>query len=76
MFYIYPNPVKKNRIITIENTGYADYVITSIKGVFILSGFLNNEQEIIDLSKLTPGIYFITVRDLQRNQLTKILIIE
>lgn len=75
LFYIYPNPVGENGIITIKTAGYLDYDIISIDGKKLLKGYLQSKQEQLDLKKLNPGIYFLLLKDKNMSYLvTKFII--
>lgn len=63
---IYPNPVKDNLVIEIndlkliQNANKGIYVINSLGEIVYYSPFINTKQT-INLSRLSIGVYFITI---------------
>lgn len=68
---IYPNPVKDelNINIQLEEDETASWSVLNINGQLIQSGSLNNDNNTIDLSDLSQGVYFIQIK--VNNQLIK-----
>ncbi|HWY13355.1 MAG TPA: T9SS type A sorting domain-containing protein [Bacteroidia bacterium] len=59
---IYPNPI--NNIFTLEKPEQNDnYFITNVIGTVIKSGSCNNKKNIIDVSELENGIYFLALKE-------------
>lgn len=58
---IYPNPTKSNIIVEVENTDPLEYELISILGKRILQGVITSGRHEIDLSSLTPNMYFLHV---------------
>ncbi len=59
-FFVYPNPV--NEILTISSDyNFTDFEVITLDGKNILSGYLPGKT--LDVSVLTPGSYFIALRD-------------
>lgn len=58
---VYPNPA--NNVLIIETQGIvsATYRITNVMGQILLQGIIVDETQQIDITKLTAGMYFITV---------------
>jgi hypothetical protein len=72
---VFPNPVRNKANVHIEADGYKKVVIYSVDGevMRIIDEFTDNELY-LDISRYTPGIYFIYVKDVDNNQyITKIL---
>jgi hypothetical protein len=67
---LYPNPVKDelNIRIHLEEDEVAEWTLQNIKGQLIQSGSLKNNNP-IDLSHLSQGVYFIQLK--VNNQLVK-----
>lgn len=61
---VYPNPVKSTVSISLNNNE-ADYKLYSLKGQLITKGILFSGDNIIDLSKVSDGMYFITVNTVE-----------
>lgn len=58
---IYPNPAADR--ITIRYEGISSVTISNMLGQNVMSlEFLNSAQEVIEVSDLSPGIYFITLQ--------------
>ncbi|OIP01353.1 MAG: hypothetical protein AUJ98_04650 [Bacteroidetes bacterium CG2_30_33_31] len=59
---VYPNPVENLLTIQIENTSdNSFYSIIYIQGKMILSGKLQSNKNLIDVSKLNTGLYFVKI---------------
>lgn len=71
---VYPNPVSDGLNIELENLNGFSYSIVDLSGRRILS---NSDmifgRETIDLSNLTPGVYFLNISSLKGNFTQKIL---
>lgn len=68
---IYPNPMKDelNINIQLEKDEVAEWTLQNIEGQLIQSGSLKNNKNLIDLSHLRHGVYFIQLK--VNNQLKK-----
>lgn len=68
---IYPNPVKDelNINIQLQENEVAEWTLQNIKGQLIQSDSLNSDNNTIDLSDLSQGVYFIQL--MRNNQLIK-----
>ena len=67
-FSIYPNPVQD--IVTIKSktgNGKPNFYIADVVGKSIIKGQLKNDAMVVDLSELTPGIYWLHVGDEDRS---------
>ncbi|MBU0488291.1 MAG: T9SS type A sorting domain-containing protein [Bacteroidetes bacterium] len=61
MMSIFPNPAQGIlHIVTTDGTG-ENYVVSDLSGREVLSGTLNSNNEIIDLSGIERGLYIISV---------------
>jgi hypothetical protein len=59
---LYPNPSHTQFIIDIENLSASEVQITNVLGQEIMRHKIRNpKQETIDVSQLTPGLYFISL---------------
>ncbi len=59
---IFPNPSKDRIFITSSaKTGVMNYSILSISNQKILEGKISGEKSEVDISQLSPGIYFFEV---------------
>lgn len=59
---IYPNPVKTSFWLSVpENTNATTYSIVNLLGVEYQSGFINSQNQQINIENLSSGIYFILV---------------
>ncbi|MBL0359415.1 MAG: T9SS type A sorting domain-containing protein [Chitinophagaceae bacterium] len=81
IFIVYPNPVKDRMII--ERSGYdenkagaspAQMVVTSINGRVIMQARLNSLVQAFDVSKISTGIYFVTIISNNSKTTQKIII--
>ncbi len=60
LYHIYPNPARKALTITVHGNLITDRVqIFSISGVLVKEIYIQNQTTLVDVSKLTNGIYFI-----------------
>ncbi len=71
----YPNPVDNLLTFIYEgNYNTATYKLTDIMGKIIITGNVNkDESNIIDLSKLTSGLFILTVKDTKNMYTTKVI---
>lgn len=58
-FEVYPNPT--NGIIFVLSDNYGEYRITNLMGQTMIIGTIDCENQQIDISSLSEGIYFITI---------------
>ena len=58
-FEVYPNPT--NGIIYVLSDNYGEYRITNLMGQTMIIGTIDCENQQIDISSLSEGIYFITI---------------
>ena len=56
---VYPNPT--NGIIYVLSDNYGEYRITNLMGQTMIIGTIDCENQQIDISSLSEGIYFITI---------------
>jgi len=74
-FKCYPNPADKKLNIALPQVPKdASYVLFDLQGKSILEGKLVNSNEIIDVSNLTSGYYYIRVINGTRTETQKVLI--
>jgi len=67
---IYPNPVSDKLHIDLLNNTANSYILTNVYGRLILKSkktLLNNNEIIINLSKLKPGLYLLSLEIKNRN---------
>ncbi len=57
--FLYPNPARD--IVRISGTDKASYVVTNISGSVLLTGSIDAKNNSIDILKLTPGTYVLTL---------------
>ena len=57
----------------LNNISFATVTGQIVKTISSLSNLSN---ELINISDLTPGIYFVTIEDSKKNQITKKVIVE
>ena len=70
---LFPNPVLDAlflRFKTVENTTYQ---LIDLNGQIILKGKLNQQHESINLSNISPGIYFLKLQSANRTAIKKII---
>lgn len=58
-FQVYPNPT--TGLITISDTQPGEYRITNTMGQTLMTGHFGGENQQIDVSQLSEGMYFITI---------------
>lgn len=74
-FKCYPNPADKKLNIALPQVPKdASYVLFDLQGKSILEGKLVNSNEIVDVSNLTSGYYYIRVINGTRTETQKVLI--
>ena len=60
-FFIYPNPASNQLFIKTSAPVDQEFSIINLLGEKILSGSLNGPIEALDVSKLSPDIYMISI---------------
>jgi len=73
---VYPNPVVNNVIVTIPAAftgGQAAVILSDINGRVIRRVVVKNRKEVLNVSDLPHGTYFITVTN-GKKQLTKTIV--
>ena len=65
--YVYPNPT--SGIITIDVEDPIEYFITNINGQVVKNGTVSYDSQLIDISNLPNGMYFIKID----NEIVKII---
>ncbi len=58
-FQVYPNPT--TGLITVSDTQPGEYRITNTMGKTLMTGHFGGENQQIDVSQLSEGMYFITI---------------
>jgi Secretion system C-terminal sorting domain len=75
---LYPNPTRDHLNITLDQVGqYTEYIIHTINGIRQKEGVLDakNRNQRIDLPRLAPGMYLVTLLGSQVRPQTKTFII-
>lgn len=63
-YSVYPNPVSNQVVLRQEHKlELLDYTITDLQGKILLSSTARSRETKIDVSDLTPGIYFIRINE-------------
>jgi len=63
LFSVYPNPSSENIFIHSKLIETSNYLILNSTGQKIKEGILDNEDEIINTSNLTNGLYFLVIKN-------------
>jgi hypothetical protein len=72
---LYPNPANSNASITVTGDGLTDYRIISTTGVTIKTGkLLLQKKNQIHLDNITPGMYLISLRGIDGEATSKLVI--
>lgn len=61
-FVIYPNP-SHNVLYVLSDNINSEYRVTNLMGQTLMIGEITSENQMIDVSSLTKGIYFITINN-------------
>ena len=61
-FAVYPNPSHDVLYVLSDNIN-SEYRVTNLMGQTIIIGEITSENQMIDVSSLTKGIYFITINN-------------
>jgi hypothetical protein len=61
LFSIYPNPANDKIQVKLKNSINQEIQIIDVKGELMFNGKLTEMLSTIDVSKLSKGIYFVTV---------------
>ncbi|MCF6349586.1 MAG: T9SS type A sorting domain-containing protein [Flavobacteriaceae bacterium] len=69
---IYPNPT--NNQVNIKTDRNANYMISSISGQILQKGILTQGTNILEISTLSQGVYFIKIKDNQTEVTQKLII--
>jgi len=74
-FQIYPNPADGMLMVKLgEQVSQADCIVMNVLGETLLkSKLLSNDNSSIDLTSITPGIYFLQVRSGDRTSTQKFI---
>jgi len=74
-FHLWPNPAKEFINISLKENQFQGYTILDLKGQVVLNKLLNNKtnQEIVNISTLQKGVYFIKVHFDNKSILRKII---
>ncbi|MFU8842824.1 MAG: T9SS type A sorting domain-containing protein [Bacteroidales bacterium] len=74
-FRLYPNPVASNQMfLEVERfTSNQEYRVLDLTGRTILQGKLLDTQNLLDLSRLNPGLYTVVVQDAEGNMAMKFI---
>ena len=70
---IYPNPVHDNLQVDVKQSEHISYKITSNSGIKLLEGTLTQIENVVSLSALHNGVYFITLGDNDRQATYKVI---
>lgn len=70
---IFPNPAHDNLQVDIKKSGHISYKITSNSGIKLLEGTLTQVENVVSLSDLHNGVYFITLKDNDRQATYKLI---
>lgn len=74
-FEVYPNPVHNGGLLSIEGTGFIEYLIVSPHGQLVQQGKLEvNESNTIRLYNLTNGVYIIQLKSEDQTFSRKIVV--
>jgi hypothetical protein len=60
---VYPNPFNDQLIIELQSSSSKEFKIYSILGEMVLKGTVNSDMNTIDLSNLSPNIYFLKIEN-------------
>jgi len=60
-FSVYPNPANSYITLKLQNHSSGKYMITDIAGKLLMSAVIRSQRQVIDIEKLNPGYYFITM---------------
>ncbi len=71
---IYPNPSKGEVYVEVLNVKVDILSIVSVTGNTIIQKTFNGEKEVVDISKLNPGVYFVIVNGKTFKKTTKIVV--
>lgn len=76
MITVYPIPVNDRLSIDIQNSDFSAYQISlyNIQGVQLIETKTNQEHNVIDVSKLAKGIYFVQVKSTKGMMVRKVII--
>ena len=74
---IFPNPAKETLTINLKSCNFesVNYSLINATGQIILYSKFNSQEELIDISKLDPGIYFVKITSRNNSPFTKSVII-
>ena len=81
-FYVYPNPADKScfAVINSEVAGDANMKLMDITGKVIINNMIalqSGKQTVsIDISKLTPGMYFVVLNNAGKTETQKLVIMK
>jgi hypothetical protein len=68
---VYPNPFKNSFVIESDYSSAVKYTLTNMHGVKVCEGWLADEQT--DASELSPGVYFLMVREGKKSSILKVI---
>jgi sialate O-acetylesterase len=70
---ISPNPIKNKIIVNMKLSGQEEFSIVNMQGSTIYSQKLKNDNSVIDINFLNPGIYLVRISDNQKVAIQKII---
>jgi hypothetical protein len=70
---IYPNPVSSELRVRCSELNYGNLRITNLIGEEILSTVFSGTEQSLDVSKLKPGIYFLSIENKNGKSTTKLI---
>ena len=74
-FKLFPNP-SKNVVYISHNLGHGNYRILDLSGKIVLGGELTLQTEVIDLSMLSNGHYYIRINNDEQAATQKLIVIK
>ena len=71
---IFPNPVSNNLVINTKNNNVVNFKIINYLGQTLIEDKISNQHNVINMSSLTKGVYFLHLETLDHKVITKKLI--
>ena len=73
---IYPNPCRGKLVVSVNDSEQPfDCIITNLNGTVVYKDRITSNRQVLDLSALSKGVYFISLNLKNKTETNKIILI-